>query len=170
MNSDGPIYIALGANLPFDGGTPQDTLQRCQQVLAGRGVAIRAISGFWRSPAWPDRAKPDYLNAVAEIDTDFAPVALLDLLLEVEARFGRVREARWDSRTLDLDLIDYAECQYNSDRLTLPHPRATSRAFVLLPLQEIAREWHDPVSGMAIKQLIAALPDADRAATVRIDD
>ena len=169
MKSDGPIYIALGANLPFDGGAPQDTLQRSLQMLAGRGVAIRSVSGFWRSPAWPDPGKPDYVNAIAEIDTDLAPLALLDLLLEVEARFGRVREAQWDSRTLDLDLIDYRRCLHNCDRLVLPHPRATSRAFVLLPLQEIAPDWHDPVSGKAIKRLIAELSEADRVATVRID-
>lgn len=169
MKSDGPIYIALGGNLPFDKQSPQDTLRRCLQVLAGEGVKVSAVSDFWRSLAWPDPAKPDYINAAAKIETGLGPQELLDLLLDIEQRFGRVREARWDSRTLDLDLLDYGGRQIASETLTLPHPRMASRAFVLMPLQDIALDWQDPVSGRGISDLIAALPEADRRALSRID-
>jgi 2-amino-4-hydroxy-6-hydroxymethyldihydropteridine diphosphokinase len=168
MNSNGRIYIALGGNLPFEAQSPQDTLRRCLQVLAGQGVQIRAVSDFWRSPAWPDPAKPEYINAAAEIETALEPIALLDLLLAVERQFGRVRESRWDSRTLDLDLIDYAGRIIDCERLTLPHPRAAHRAFVLLPLQDIAPDWRDPASEQSIADLVAALPASERRAVTRI--
>ncbi|WP_421786440.1 2-amino-4-hydroxy-6-hydroxymethyldihydropteridine diphosphokinase [Hyphobacterium sp.] len=170
MSASGAKYIALGANLPFEGGVPQDTLLHALQALAERGITNLAVSGLWRSPAWPDARKPDYINAVAEIETGLPPESVLDHLLAVEAQFGRIRRARWDSRTLDLDLIDYGGRIETGARLTLPHPRATVRAFVLLPLQDIAPDWRDPVSGQSLSSLIAALPEADRSATRRLSD
>lgn len=167
--SSGPIYIALGANLPNGEDTPQYTIAAALDALAAAGVAVVARSSDWSSPAWPDPADPPYVNAVAAVSTDLAPRALLALLHEIEAGFGRARSVRNAPRTLDLDLIDYrGRIERDEAGLEIPHPRATGRAFVLLPLQEIAPDWHDPVSGRAIGDLVAALPKADRDAMSKL--
>jgi len=163
------IYIGLGANLPFGEHSPRETQEAALAALEGEGVHIVSRSAFWTSPAWPDPSKPAYVNAVAEVATDLDPHALLRCLLAVEARFGRVREARWGARTLDLDLIDYAGRRIeDAPELCLPHPRTGQRAFVLLPLKEIAPGWIDPVTGQDIATLIAALPEDDRRVTQKL--
>jgi 2-amino-4-hydroxy-6-hydroxymethyldihydropteridine diphosphokinase len=167
MQSSG-IYIALGANLPPMGRSTTETLDAAMVELEARGVTILARSSIWHSPAWPDPSAPPYVNAVAEVATERSPEQLLAELHAVEADFGRVRQKRWDSRILDLDLLDYQGQQVDRpDGLQLPHPRMTLRAFVLLPLAEIAPDWRDPASGKAIAALIAALPAADVEATHR---
>lgn len=167
--SSGPIYIALGANLPNGENTPQDTIAAALDALAAAGVTIVARSSDWSSPAWPDPSDPPYVNAVAAVDTPLAPRPLLDLLHKVEAEFGRARGERNAPRTLDLDLIDHGgRIERDENGLEIPHPRATERAFVLLPLQEIAPDWHDPVSGRAIADLTDALPSADRDAMSKL--
>jgi len=163
------IYIALGANLPEAEHTPQETLALALEALAGEDVSVVARSSDWSSPAWPDPSDPPYVNAVAEVGTALSPRALLDLLHRVEARFGRERSRRNAPRTLDLDLIDHRGAVLKAeDGLEIPHPRATQRAFVLLPLQEIAPGWHDPVSGRSIDDLVEALPRADRDAMSKL--
>jgi len=163
------IYIALGANLPEGEHTPQETLALALEALAGEDVSVVARSSDWSSPAWPDPCDPPYVNAVAEIGTALSPRALLDLLHRVEARFGRERSRRNAPRTLDLDLIDHRGAVLKAeDGLEIPHPRATQRAFVLLPLQEIAPGWHDPVSGRSIDDLVEALPRAGRDAMSKL--
>ncbi len=164
-----PIYIALGANLPSAGRSPAETLARALEALEARGVAVVARSSDWHSPAWPDPSAPAYVNAVAEVATGLGPRALLDQLHEVEASFGRVRHIRWEARVLDLDLLDYCGERCTDEAgMEVPHPRMTDRAFVLLPLAEIAPDWREPETGRAIADLIAALPPEDVAATIRL--
>ena len=158
-----PVYIALGANLPLESHPPAKTIDRALDVLAAEGVRILARSSHWTSPAWPDPADPQYVNAVAEVETALDARQLLDLLHEVETRMGRIRVVRWASRTLDLDLVDYRGAVMRDDQgLQLPHPRACERAFVLEPLREIAPGWTDPVSGQSIEAILSALPATDR--------
>lgn len=168
MNETKNIYVALGANLPFQGRSPQETLTDALQQLPERGVLPVAVSSLWSSPSWPDPSKPAYINAVAAVETGLDAERLLSVLLEVETGFGRKRAHRWESRTLDLDLIDYKGQVINQPELTLPHPRAAERAFVLLPLAEIAPGWVHPVSGQAISALISRLPAGLAADTRRI--
>lgn len=168
MKSDA-IYIALGANLPSAGRTPRQTLAAALEVLSRDGVEIVSRSSDWSSPAWPDPSDPAYVNAVARVATDLSPRDLMDLLHAVEADFGRQRSARNAPRPLDLDLIDYeGRAESVPGGLEIPHPRAVQRAFVLLPLAEIAPDWADPVSGRNIGELIAALPKPDRDATCKL--
>lgn len=163
------VFIALGANLPFEKGVPQSTLARVLQFLPSRGVELVRVSSFWTSPAWPDPKKPDYVNAVAQIATNMTSLKLLETLLDVETRFGRRRTERWDSRTLDLDLLDFNGDTLTDDNLTLPHPRMCERAFVLLPLAEIAPDWRHPVSGKSVSALINALDKGLIRETVRME-
>ena len=164
-----PIYIALGANLPSAGRSPAQTLALALDALEARGIAVVARSSDWRSPAWPDPAAPAYVNAVAEVASGLTPRALLDQLHAVEAEFGRVRHIRWESRVLDLDLLDYrGEHCTDEDGMEVPHPRLADRAFVLLPLAEIAPHWRQPQSDRKIADMIAALPAADMSATRKL--
>jgi 2-amino-4-hydroxy-6-hydroxymethyldihydropteridine diphosphokinase len=169
MNSDA-IYIALGANLPSGDLTPRQTLAAALAALADdREIAVAARSSDWSSPAWPDPADPAYVNAVAQLETALSPRALLDRLHAVEAAFGRKRTVRNAPRPLDLDLVDFRGCvDADAQGLEIPHPRARERAFVLLPLAEIAPDWTHPQSGEGIAALIAALSKTDRDATYKL--
>lgn len=135
--SDAPevlAWIGLGANLGDRGAA----LARAVQALAALPSTQRLrVSGLYAS-APIDAGGPDYLNAVAELSTCLAPLALLDALQAIEQAAGRERSYRNAPRTLDLDLLVYADQQLVSERLTLPHPRLGERAFVLLPLAELA--------------------------------
>lgn len=161
------IVMAMGANLASKAGAPEDTLAAALETLQRRGIAILRVSSFYRTPAWPDETDPPFVNAVATIASALSPVALLQCLHAVEADYGRVRGIPNAPRTLDLDLVDYDGIV--SDRPPiLPHPRMTERAFVLVPLCEIAPDWRHPVGGACAADFVAALPAAARAGVVRI--
>lgn len=156
-NNPAGALISLGANIPSHAGTPAQTLRAALKALAGRGVQITAVSPFYEYEAWPDPAEPSFINAVAALKTRLQPVALMALLHEVETAFGRTRSRPNAPRTLDLDLIDYAgqvlPGLVGEGALTLPHPRAGQRRFVLEPLRDVAPHWRHPVSGKEIKDL-----------------
>lgn len=128
-------YVGLGANL---GADLLATLTRAAQGLAALPhTRLVALSSAWRS-APVDAGGPDFLNAVAALDTTLAPIELLDALQAIEQAHGRERPYRNAPRTLDLDLLLYGEKILDTPRLTLPHPRLGERAFVLRPLLELA--------------------------------
>lgn len=156
------ILIGLGANLSSSVGAPDATLRAALAELASRGIGIESISPFYRSPAWPDRRDPAFVNAVASIATDLSPQELMARLHETETLLGRMRSARNAPRTLDLDLLDYRGL-VAAGPPTLPHPRAASRNFVLIPLRDVAPDWTHPLSKERIDQLIAALPREERS-------
>jgi 2-amino-4-hydroxy-6-hydroxymethyldihydropteridine diphosphokinase len=155
------ILIALGGNLPSRAGQPADTLKRALGELERQGVEIREVSAFYETPAWPDPADPAFVNAVAAVKTSLQPVELLMLLHGVETDLGRLRSASNAARTLDLDLLDYDGRVLVEPQLTLPHPRMTTRSFVLIPLRDVAPGWRHPVTGQGLAELLAALPDRD---------
>jgi 2-amino-4-hydroxy-6-hydroxymethyldihydropteridine diphosphokinase len=150
------IFIALGANIPSVIGPPEVTLRAALAALEARGVQIWKVSTFHRSIAWPDPTDPLFTNAVAGIETDLQPVALLGLLHEVETAFGRKRSVANAPRTLDLDLIDYRG-RVEHGVVLLPHPRMADRRFVLEPMAEVAPGWRHPVTGQPIEALLRAL-------------
>ena len=150
------ILIALGANLPSAAGTPRDTLRAALASLSARGITVERLSGFYLSDAWPDPADPPFVNAVASVRTTLSPDELLRVLHGVEAEFGRKPGPRNAPRPLDLDIVDY-EGRIEQGDPELPHPRMGDRAFVLVPLREIAPEWRHPVNGLTVGELIAAL-------------
>jgi len=101
--------------------------------------------------------QPDYLNGCALLHVQTPPQLLLETLLAIEAQFGRIRRERWEARSLDLDLLLYDDLILDTPYLQLPHPRMRERAFVLVPLAEIAPDWVEPVSGCAIAELVQAV-------------
>jgi 2-amino-4-hydroxy-6-hydroxymethyldihydropteridine diphosphokinase len=155
MRAPVTAFVGLGANL----GDPQTALQQALQGLAQLPLTrLLRSSRTWRS-APVDAGGPDYLNAVAQVETGLDAYELLAQLQRLERAAGRERPYRNAPRTLDLDLLLYGDARIASPVLTVPHPRLRERAFVLLPLQELAPERVDPRDLEAVRgQRIAPLP------------
>lgn len=144
------MAIALGSNLGDSLAILEASLRRLNETP---GLELLHRSRWYRTaPVGPPQ--PDYLNGCALFRVDRSPFAVLDLLLQTEREFGRVRRQRWGPRTLDLDLLWFDAIVLDTPTLTLPHPYLRERAFVLVPLTEIAPEWIDPISGKSIDRLL----------------
>ena len=157
------ILIGLGANEPSAIGPPAATLSAALAALAVDGVAIEARSRWYRSAPVPASAQPWFTNGVARVSTGLSPAALLQLLHRIEARFGRERRCANEARPIDLDLLAVDDVVRDAPPPVLPHPRLHLRAFVLLPLREVAPEWRHPALGRTVDELIAALPADSQA-------
>lgn len=163
------IFVGVGSNLPLSaGGSPLASCERALLALAEHPVAIAARSRWYRSAPVPRSDQPDFVNAVLRVETALPPHDLLAALHAVEDRLGRTRRRRNEARAIDLDLIAYGRlCQEpDGGGPVLPHPRLQDRAFVLLPLAEIAPGWRHPASGRALPGLIAALPPGQDCAVL----
>ena len=138
--------VGLGANLGDAAATVRAALDALARLPCS---ALLRDSRLYRSPAWGVTAQPDFINAAALLDTTLSPRALLDQLLALEQAFGRTRVAgeRWGPRTLDLDLLLYADAVIDSPGLRVPHPHLHQRAFALLPLLEVWPEASIPGIG-----------------------
>jgi len=177
-NGSGVVaLVALGSNLSWGAVLPAQVLAGATQRLTTLGE-VEGRSGIWRTDAWPDPTRPAYLNLCVRFRTHIGPQALLEDLLAIEAEFGRVRGAANADRTLDLDLIDYGGQILESPAseghvpgghaLVLPHPRMHERAFVLLPLRDVAPTWRHPASGRSVNELLGALPAGAKAGAARV--
>lgn len=182
------LLIAVGGNLPLSGEPPERTILQAIQRLETRGLTDLAVSRLYRTPCFPVGAGPDYVNAAvaARVPSGLTPPLILALLHEVEAEMGRTRDTRWGMRTLDLDLIAVDDAVLPDaatqdhwralppdaqriaapDRLILPHPRLQERAFVLVPLADVAPDWCHPRLNLTVAQMLAALPAQDRSDVV----
>ena len=148
-------YVGLGANL----GDRRANLESAVEKLSGAtGVQILRRSS-WREtePLGGPPGQPGYLNGVVELETTLSPPELMEQLVEVENALGRVRKERWGPRTIDCDLILYGETVIDEPGLTIPHPRMRERRFVLEPLNELAPEARDLVTGLTIGELLQRL-------------
>ena len=160
------------------------------KFVADMSVKPHNSSGLYTNPAFPKGAGPDFVNAAMAIHTNLSPVDLLGELHQIEARARRTRSKRWGQRTLDLDLIGVGELVQPDNttfarwrdlglseqqvetptELMLPHPRLQDRAFVLVPLCDVAPDWRHPISGKTIREMRDALPSNDLAEVVRLSD
>ena len=160
MRPDAPIraFVGLGGN---EGDVETTLTEALWAVDALPQTTIQRQSAVYRTPAWGRTDQPDFLNAVVELRTRMVARVLLDSLLEIEQRFGRVRRAedRWGPRAIDLDLLLYGDEVIEEPGLSLPHPRLHERAFVLVPLAEIAPDLVVPGRGV-VKDLLAAVDTA----------
>lgn len=180
-NCEALQLVALGANVSSKDDSLQQTLANAVAAMAARGFSIRAVSRFFQTPCFPVGAGPDYVNAALLVNSPWSPDETLDELHAIEADFGRERVQRWGQRTLDLDMIavgdavlpDVAgfqawhaldpslQAQAAPQSLVLPHPRLQDRAFVLVPLADIAPDWEHPVLKQTIREMLSKLPPAD---------
>lgn len=155
------ILLGLGSNLPGPWGNPLDTLRRALEEMRSTNIEVVARSMAYSTYAYGLGGQPDYVNAVAAIECLAPPEALLIKLHRLETRAARARGERWGARTLDIDLLDWhgrvigsgkergSRTELGFKALSLPHPGIVNRPFVIVPLAEIAPEWHHPVHGKA---------------------
>lgn len=128
-------YLGLGGNL----GDPRAAMAAALRALdAGESISVVAVSSIYRTPPWGKTDQPDFLNAVAEVSTTLSPRLLLDRCLYAERELKRVRNERWGPRLIDLDILWFDGRQIAEGDLEIPHPRMLDRAFVLVPMAEIA--------------------------------
>jgi 2-amino-4-hydroxy-6-hydroxymethyldihydropteridine diphosphokinase len=157
------IFIALGANLPSRFGDPPATIMAAVSALRVAGVRVQRLSRLFLTAPVPISDQPWFCNAVVDIETELSPQDLLTLLHSIEHDFGRVRQNQNEARILDLDIIAYDDEIIQSDAITIPHPRAHQRGFVLYPLFDLAPTWVHPVYQQTILQLIDGLDEKQTA-------
>jgi 2-amino-4-hydroxy-6-hydroxymethyldihydropteridine diphosphokinase len=173
----------MGGNLPSEVGLPQATISQAIDDLADANIKVIESSRLYRTPCFPVGAGPDFVNAAVLCQSRLQASEILRVLNQIERKHGRLRTERWGPRTLDIDLLAIGDQvlpdkatfevwrrlglaeQENSvpDALILPHPRLQERAFVLIPLAEIAPEWCHPVLECSVSEMLAALPDSEKA-------
>lgn len=162
------ILVGIGANLPSPRfGPPKATCEAALDFMAQAGVRVEAISRWYRTSPVPASDQPAYVNGVARVATDLDPQALLSVLLGIERQLGRERFEKNAPRVIDLDLLAYDDVVSRgsvqgsgpgvAEAPKLPHPRLHQRAFVLLPILDIAPGWRHPATGQGLDALIEAL-------------
>jgi len=144
------------------GGNEEDP--RAQLVQAGKmieeaGCRILRRSAWYETAPWGKADQPDYLNQALQIETSLEAPVLMDILLEIEKKMGRVRLEKYGSRIIDIDMLFFNEVVLHSARLTIPHPEIQNRRFVLVPMEEIAPDYCHPVLSRTIRELLAVCPD-----------
>jgi 2-amino-4-hydroxy-6-hydroxymethyldihydropteridine diphosphokinase len=153
------VLLGLGANL----GNPRATIESALVELEAAGVSLKARSAPYRTAPWGVTDQPDFINLCVLGFTRLTPEGLLDVIHRVETRLGRERRERWGPRNIDIDILLYGDATLDVPGLTIPHPRLTERAFVLVPLAEIAperivagrsvRDWADAVDQTGVHRL-----------------
>ncbi len=182
--------IHIGGNIPTTTYRLDEIIQSSVEFVARKLGWIAKRSPMYRTPAYPAGSGPDFLNGAMVVVSDLKPEDFLSGLHEIEAELGRKRDKRWGARTVDLDLIAAGDLVTPSvakwrqwyelpldrqmhespDELILPHPRMQDRAFVLIPLLDVAPDWVHPVLGQSVGELCAALPAEDRQSVVLQQD
>lgn len=157
--------IALGSNMGESLAILEGAIKSLEKTP---GITIKAKSSWYRTAPVGGPSQPDYLNGAAILEVQLSPQKLLETLLNIEQEFGRVRQEHWGPRTLDLDVLLFDDLILETPDLQIPHPRMTQRAFVLVPLAEIAPDWIEPVSQEPISQLLQKLDCSDVSLSIKL--
>lgn len=149
-------YLLLGGNL----GDRKRNLELAIQLLNKEAGKVSAVSSIYETAAWGMTEQPDFLNQAVKLETNLAPLQLLDKMLEIEQQLGRIRKDKWGERLIDIDLILFGEEIIDvENKLQVPHPHMQSRNFVMKPLAEIAPNAYHPVFGKTILEILENISD-----------
>ncbi|HXI10242.1 MAG TPA: 2-amino-4-hydroxy-6-hydroxymethyldihydropteridine diphosphokinase [Thermodesulfobacteriota bacterium] len=161
------VFISMGSNLG-------DRVANCREAvrrLAGYdGVRVVKTSSLYETEPWGVTDQGPFINAVVEIDTGLAPEPLFELLKSIEAEMGRTKGRRWGPRLIDLDLIFYGDRVVDTERLKVPHPSVEERAFVLVPLSELAPGFTHPASGRPVSEILSGLPESEKSGVKKLTE
>lgn len=152
------VYVALGTNIEPRNEFITDALKRIENHPS---ITITKQSSIYETAPVGYTDQADFFNMVIELNTELSSLELLDSFQDIENKLGRTREIRFGPRTIDLDILLYNQESSKMKRLIIPHPRMHERAFVLVPLHEIAPSLHIPQQNKSVKELIGVLPEAD---------
>ncbi|MDP7101789.1 MAG: 2-amino-4-hydroxy-6-hydroxymethyldihydropteridine diphosphokinase [Rhodospirillales bacterium] len=156
------IFIGIGSNLKSETyGPPISNCEAAFELISQNRVDILRQSSWYETVPIPVSTQQNFVNGVVAVKTNLDSSQLLDVLLAIEIEMGRQRLEPNAARIIDLDLLSFNAKIIDSDRLTLPHPRLTERAFVVQPIAEIAPDWRHPISGLLITEILAGLTDQD---------
>ena len=168
------IILGLGSNLPSKYGDRFANINLAISSLESYGIKVIKRSSFYKSPSYPDKENPEFINVVILVETYLPPVDLMSVLTFIEEKLERKRIKKNDPRTCDIDIIDYnsqlLNLKYNNLDFTVPHKELTSRNFVLFPLSEISPMWKHPKTKKTINNLIQKLDEEEKNSILKIDN
>ena len=148
------VYLGLGTNL----GDRKQNISKAIEAISLK-MSISKQSSLYETTAWGYTNQPDFLNQVIQVETNMSPLRLLNFLKKTEVKLGRVENFRYGPRLIDIDILFYDDLIKTTSRLQIPHPRIPERAFVLVPLNEIAPGYVHPVLQKTIAELLTKLPN-----------
>jgi 2-amino-4-hydroxy-6-hydroxymethyldihydropteridine diphosphokinase len=168
------IFLGLGSNLPSKYGDRFANINLAISYLESYRIKVIKRSSFYKTPSYPDKENPEFINVVILVETNLPPVELMSVLTFIEEKLERKRIKKNDPRTCDIDMIDYnsqiLNLKYNNLDFTVPHKELTSRNFVLFPLQEISPMWKHPKTKETINNLIQKLNEEEKNSILKIDN
>ena len=150
------VFLGLGSNM----GDRQANLAEAVGILSEKMRLLRQ-SSLYETAAWGYTEQADFLNQVLQLETDLKPLPLLNFLKKTEVEIGRVENFRYGPRLIDIDILFYNDLIRNTKKLQIPHPRIAERAFVLVPLNEIAPDFVHPLLGKTITEMLAEVPEKE---------
>jgi 2-amino-4-hydroxy-6-hydroxymethyldihydropteridine diphosphokinase len=148
-------YLLIGGNI----GDRERNLRETIAAISATAGVVAAVSHVYETEAWGRTDQPAFLNQALELQTNYAPEALLRLLIGIEESLGRKRQQKYDPRTIDIDIIFYNDLVMRTPELEVPHPRMAERRFVLAPLAELAPDKVHPVLHATVEQILSACTD-----------
>ncbi len=148
-------YLLLGSNL----GNKAENISLAIKLIKERIGRVKKASSIYQTSSWGIKGQPDYCNQVVQVDSMLNPALLLELMLEIEASMGRIRNKKWDNRIIDIDILFYDDLIVNESSLKIPHPEFPNRKFALVPMAEIAPDEIHPVSGLTMSEMLSRTTD-----------